>query len=286
MEFKPKLLSGVSFSLVLSLFSALFFPGVVVAFIMGEDDRVEIVVHGADELGVGQTGMIRIGNEEFVTGFLMGENCDVVVSAGHAAIYWKTLAHKGWKKGELRAGGAFKFSLQPESPGGWENMHLVSSGFRRRDQLEQDQHDWSIFRLESPALRQCVSLPFDGYKTACRGSLLMPGFHFDRPGVRLLDASCEVKGGLNGRLIVHDCDSKDGSSGAPLLCSYRGESRFIGINVSGLTERDYVGPGTFGQRGRDFNYRRHKNYAVAIHGEFLRALDIELRASTVRALAK
>jgi hypothetical protein len=81
---------------------------------MGEDDREVATLSELQEPGIRQTGLIHIDDEEFVTGIVTGENCDVVISAGHAAIHWKTIERKGWIKGELREKGKLKFYIDPK----------------------------------------------------------------------------------------------------------------------------------------------------------------------------
>ena len=82
--------------------------------------------------------------------------------------------------------------------------------------------------------------------------------------------------------MVHDCDTKDGSSGAPLYCENRAGIVLYAINISGMTLKEYVEPGVYGKGSRNFDFRNHKNFAVTIHGGFLRALESELAASRER----
>jgi len=253
----------------------------VFAFVMGEDNRVPVTASDMRIPGVAQTGMILIGEKEFVTGLVMGRNCDVVVSAGHAAIHSTNVARKGWEKGKLRADGRFKFALHPGGP--TMNMTLVASGFQVLSQIDNDAHDWSIFRLRDAGAPSCPSLRYEGGAVACTGRISMPGFHFDRRQRRLIDKSCSIRDIIDGVVMVHDCDTKDGSSGAPLLCHEGRSTRILGINISGVTAKDDVEPGVYGQHGRRFHYRNRVNYAVSIHGEFRDALAEELQASRVRA---
>ena len=83
------------------------------AYVMGQDDRQEINQAESQQPEIMQTGIIQIGDGSFVTGVLTGDNCDVVISAGHAAIYWQSNAMKGWHRGELRGGGKFQFYPDP-----------------------------------------------------------------------------------------------------------------------------------------------------------------------------
>ena len=115
---------------------------------------------------------------------------------------------------------------------------------------------------------------------------MMPAFHFDRRNIRLIDRSCKIKDSIGNALIVHDCDTKDGSSGAPLLCENRNGIELLAINISGLTLKEYVEPGIYGKSSKDFDFRNHKNFAVTVHGGFLRALAAELQASKQRKMRR
>jgi len=250
------------------------------AYIMGADDRVEAA--GSGEAAVRQTGMIRIQDEDFVSGLLTGENCDVVVSAGHAAIYWQDVARRGWQKGSLRSGGRFYFNLDPARADGWRDMELVASGYRDPDRVGLDAHDWSVFRIARPLSRDCAVIPLWRGGPECESGLVMPGYHFDRPRTRLLARHCGLKQARENAILVHDCDSKEGSSGAPLLCRDGARLSLLAINISGVTHRDYFDAGEYGKSGRRFHRWQHRNFALAVRGEFQQALQGELRASAKR----
>ena len=132
------------------------------AYVMGPDDRVEVPEQQSPLAAVRQTGMIRIQGEEFVSGLLTGKNCDVVISAGHAAIYWQSIARKGWRKGELRGQGKFRFNLNPKSGADWYSMTLVNSGYEQAVNVGKDEHDWSIFRFH--ARQRAVHFPVCRYQ--------------------------------------------------------------------------------------------------------------------------
>ena len=122
---------------------------------MGPDDRVEVAKGQGKANAIRQTGMIRIEGEAFVNGLLTGENCDVVISASYAAVYWQSIDRKGWCKGELRGQGRFRFSLNPVPAEDWQSMHLVMTGYEIEENIGKDEHDWSIFRLNSPGTLEC-----------------------------------------------------------------------------------------------------------------------------------
>lgn len=262
--------------LVLSVLARLGF-----AYVMGTDDR-RLEDEQRPVAAVAQTGMIRIQGESFVTGLLTGANCDVVVSAGHAAFYWEDVPHKAWRKGHLRGLGQFYFNTEPAEPSRWQDLALIASGYEDTARVGEDAHDWSIFRIPVPLARACAVIPLWAEGAKCRGELRMPAFHFDKPKTRLLAGNCKVRQRLEGGLIIHDCDSKDGSSGAPVFCPVGDTLHLLGINISGLTKRDYYDAGVYGKAGKNFDVRGHKNFAIAVEGAFRRALIEELAASARR----
>lgn len=256
------------------------------AYVMGADDRSEFSEKESKIPELTQTGMIQISDGGFVTGVLTGENCDVVLSAGHAAIYWKSDNVNNRRKGQLRGEGGFRFYPEPEIQENFINMVLVKSGYQNYGNLGRDKHDWSVFRLSKPAAKNCKNIKFIKNGVHCNGRVLMPAIHFDRRDTRLIDRSCSVKDSLGSDIIVHNCDTKVGSSGAPLYCSDKNGISLLGINISGLARKDLVDPGEFGQDSQNFNYKNHKNFAVTIHGDFLNTLEAELEASAKRKLKR
>ncbi len=252
------------------------------AFIMGSDDRQFLTDHEQNIAVIRQTGRVIIAAEGFVSGVLTGDNCDVVISAGHAAIYWRTVEHKGWMRGAVRADGKFFFALRAGLEQAPIPMRLIKSGFENVDNIGKDEYDWSVFRLMRPGMQHCAVLPLLQSSLNCRGQLMMPAYHFDGREMMLVDRTCDIKGHVKEGVIVHNCDSKDGSSGAPLVCQSGERSAIIGFNVSGVTAKRHYDPGEHGVEGRDFHYRNHKNLAVAIHGQFARELKKELQRSGER----
>lgn len=257
------------------------------AYVMGQDDRQVLNEAESEQPEIMQTGIIQIGDGSFVTGVLTGDNCDVVISAGHAAIYWRSNTAKGWRRGELRGGGQYRF--YPD-PGGKRKsgiaMALVRSGLQVPADIDKDSSDWAVFRLLKPALPGCRNIRYAVNGIKCDGHTMMPAFHFDRRDTRLIDRSCKIKDTIGSEIIIHDCDTKDGSSGAPLLCGNRKGIVMLAINISGMTLKEFVEPGVYGKDSLKFNFRNHKNFAVTIHGEFLTVLESELEASRERKIKR
>jgi len=252
------------------------------AYVMGQDDREPVSAEEANLPEITQIGVIETGDGGYVTGILTGLNCDVVVSAGHAAYYWRDNLALNQRAGALRGGGNFHFRLDPAHSNTSIDMTLVTSGFVDMAHLDDDSNDWSIFRLQHPALTRCRIITFIRDAGQCRGQILMPAYHYDRRDTLLIDRSCAIKDTLDHALLIHDCDSKDGSSGAPIYCRETTGMKLLGINISGITLKEWVDPGEYGKQGMAFDYKSHKNYAVAVHGDFLRALEAELQTSAKR----
>lgn len=261
----------------------IFFTFSAYAYVMGEDDRRLVKRDSKSPFAIKQVGQIQIHGEAFVTGLVTGENCDVVLSAGHAAIHLETVSRKGWRQGELRGQGKLTFLLDPLRKEDALEMRLVSSGYEDIAKLESDHHDWAIFRLQAPALDKCEKTSPLLLVDHCKETLVMPAFHFDKPNSLLVDQSCSVKQIQEHGIIVHDCDTKDGSSGAPLFCRSSSGLGLVGLNISGLTQKEYEDPGVYGGKGNDFDPRWHKNLAVSIVGDFYRVLQEELLRSRERA---
>ena len=266
----------VAASVLIAVLATAPLPFTVTAFIMGDDDRVPVAAVEPDPT-FRQTGIVRVFGEELATGLVTGANCDVVVSAGHVLV-----APRGNGPPDQAAADP---AFVPGGPGSAAAipMQLAASGGGTGDDFEDDARDWAIFRLRHPLPGGCQVI---GPVTAgdhCVAGVMMPAFHFDRRDTLLVDRDCRVYPSVSSGVRIHDCDSKEGSSGAPLLCRTGGDGALVGINVSGLTRRGYTDPGIYGQRGEGFDPGSHKNYAVAVGGAFRAALERELAASRQRA---
>ena len=238
---KNKRKPAFSFVPVLIVLSLSGMNSGVNAYIMGKDNRQEINREESEQPEIMQTGIIQTGDGSFVTGILTGDNCDVVISAGHAAIYWRSNTARGWVKGELRGGGQFQYYPDPGS----DRKHgiamvLVRSGLQVAADIDKDSSDWAVFRLSKPALPACRNITFVANGIKCNGHIMMPAFHFDRRDTRLIDRSCKIKDSIGNDIVVHNCDTKDGSSGGPLLCSTRSGIVLLAINISGMTLKEFV----------------------------------------------
>jgi hypothetical protein len=269
-------------NITLSLLILIISPAFTLAYIMGEDSREPLTPEEKQQPILRQLGIIDTRDGGFVTGIVTGLNCDVVISAGHAAFYWETNILLNRKKGALRGNGKLLFLPKPELSARTLPMKLIKSGYEQTDHVGKDEHDWSIFRLAEPALDTCEMIEFLPSTTTCSGEVLFPAYHFDHKRSKLIDRTCEIKDSLGQSLLIHDCDTKDGSSGAPLICKNDTEYNVLGMNISGLTLKASNNPSIFGNPGQPFNLKTHKNYAITIHGAFYQSLMKELDASAAR----
>lgn len=259
---------------------------VALAYIMGPDDRSVVTEEDSKKPGIRQIGIIDTRDGGFVTGIVTGANCDVVISAGHAAFQWETDELLGKVKGAPRGEGNLLFFPDPNKQDGGLKIALVKSGYEDIDNVGADMHDWSIFRLEGPVFKDCSVIKYIRNRVECNGQVYFPAYHFDKRSSKLIDKTCSVRDSMGKTIIVHDCDSKDGSSGAPLLCVIGKDMTLIGINISGQALKKANNPTTFGKDGEAFHSRHRKNFALSIHGEFSRALQNELRASERRKIPR
>jgi hypothetical protein len=264
------------------LLLVLGYSGYTASYIMGADSRVELSQEEASITSIRQIGIIDTGDGGFVNGVVTGANCDVVISAGHAAFYWEDNLLLDRVKGARRGNSTILFYPEPQLSSEGTPLTLIASAYEDLEKVGDDKHDWSIFRLPAPAYDQCDLLEIKRSTTSCPGSILFPAYHFDRKRSKLIDNTCSIKDSLGKEIIVHDCDTKDGSSGAPLICESEGRYSLIGINISGLSLKDANNPSIFGNPGEAFNIKTHKNFAITFHGEFYMSLTRELIASESR----
>lgn len=260
----------------------LMYSGYAYSYIMGDDSRAELSEKEAAIPAIRQIGIIDTGDGGFVSGVITGANCDVVISAGHAAFYWENDRLLERVKGARRGNGALRFYPEPDRSTKSMPLTLVVSAYEDPEKVGDDKHDWAIFRLPEPAYAECDVLNIEHSSTSCSGKIMFPAYHFDRKRSKLIDNTCSIRDTIGSKIIVHDCDSKDGSSGAPIICQKDERQSLLGLNISGLSLKDANNPSIFGNPGEAFNIKTHKNFAITFHGEFYQALLDELSASAKR----
>jgi protease YdgD len=121
---------------------------------------------------------------------------------------------------------------------------------------EDPSRDWAIAILERPASSDIVPIAFKSYDpkaamAAWNRKLMVaayPGASFTFNSVLRFSLNCSILQADTPALVVHDCASENGSSGAPILVEEQGELRIIGIHSSRRTHsraRNGVSVNTF-----------------------------------------
>jgi V8-like Glu-specific endopeptidase len=99
--------------------------------------------------------------------------------------------------------------------------------------------DWALLKLEKSLGSRygtigLANITSETLATNYQGKLILPGYSFDFPadnpsqtaGVHL---GCSIVNEVNG-VIVHDCDTRSGSSGGPILAEVDGDVRIVAVN--------------------------------------------------------
>ena len=262
--------------------------------VIGEDGRVKLTDEERRIPGFRQTGIIKIGDEGFGTGIVTGANCDVVITAAHLTRYnYETAARYNGALGDLRESWRLNFVPDPMKSNKGYQAELVGSGFDNINNIPtyqsnraEHQHDWSILRISRSAMVNCVPIKFMRDKANCDGPVRIPAVHtdahFDTYINDINDDPCYIRNARRNDLIRHDCDTKEGASGAPLFCETAGELYLIGINSGfAVPNANYKEP-MRGQSGAPYNHTNHVNFAVPLYGEFLKIFEAELKRSEQR----
>ena len=276
----------------------LMFSNSVSSTIIGADGRIKLTTEEKEIPEFRQTGIVNIGGEGFGSGIVTGANCDVVLTAAHLIRYNQEDARYFNRRiGELRESWRLNFVPDPSRAIIGYQASLVISGF---DDIENirllgsneiaHQHDWSVLQLSRPAMRQCVQIKYIRDKTTCAGPIRIPAVHIDAyDDVFINDIHadpCFIHPTKQKNLILHDCDTKDGASGAPLFCEVDSDLYFIGINAGfAVPDSNYEEPDK-GMPGVPFNSQNHVNFAVPLHKDFANALEDALKQSEQRRMLK
>lgn len=100
--------------------------------------------------------------------------------------------------------------------------------------------DWALLKLERSLAQYgtigLANIPSEVLATDYQGQLVLSGYSFDFPsnnpsqtaGVHL---GCSILNEVNG-VIVHDCDTRGGSSGGPILAEVDGDVRIVAVNTA------------------------------------------------------
>lgn len=112
------------------------------------------------------------------------------------------------------------------------------------------QVDWAILVLEHPL--HVRPIPIDTIELKAAFHLMTAGYPKDRPYLLDVDPECAVKNFLaDDAILVTDCDSTSGDSGAPLLLREGTDYRVIGV-FSAATLANAIDPKSFAVNATTF----------------------------------
>lgn len=219
------------------------------------------------------------------TGFVTGENCDVLISVAHVLFEGKKLnkyinsrrknrAILGKRKKRVAfhyLGNNDRFKYIFATP--------ISTGFDLYGKIGIGEDDWAIYRLDRPAPRYCTSIPIEYDAHTCNGETALVGYHEDSWDHKLISICKSYP--HNEHTFKNDCDMKVGSSGSPVFCNKDGVNTIIGIS-SGDSIKNYITPIKGGVSNVTYNPVSAYNIAVRFSGRLKTELIKELNLSKIR----
>lgn len=210
-------------------------PGIV-----GRDDRVPLDSTAWPWQAIGRVN--QAGGRSHCTGTLVAP--DTVLTAGHCV--YDRLANRWLEPGEL----VFVAGFRRDTDAGYGRGKTI----RRSPQADPTAvtadsiaHDWALITLEAPLLVRPVEVRPLPTAAANRTAphLETAGYAQDRPFLLSLDDGCRIRERTyGGKVLVTDCDSTRGDSGAPLLWHDGVTVRVIGV-FSAATEASAKAAGSF-----------------------------------------
>ena len=205
--------------------SARALPGIV-----GHDDRVPLDSTAWPWQAVGRVN--QAGGRSHCTGTLVAP--DTVLTAAHCV--YSRLASRWLEPGEI----VFVAGFRRDTDAGYGRGKTI----RRSPQADPTAvtadsiaHDWALITLETPLPVRPVEVR--QLPPAAAGNaphLETAGYAQDRPYLLSLDDGCRIRErAFGGKVLVTDCDSTRGDSGAPLLWRDGDTIRLVGV-FSAATE--------------------------------------------------
>jgi protease YdgD len=98
------------------------------------------------------------------------------------------------------------------------------------DASERD--DWAILTLAHPPAREIKPLSLADNAPSIGSRVMVAGFGQPQQFIMTADTDCEVSEILANGLLIHDCATMPGDSGAPLIRSNGDVSEVVGVNVA------------------------------------------------------
>lgn len=187
-------------------------------------------------------GRLDFGGGGFCTAFLIGER--EALTAAHC-LHDKR-ANKPWRPRDLH----FRAGYQ-------QDKHVAESGIESyvvaddfvpgaEPVTANADADWALIRLKKPIGRTAGYLgilPADLAEVARLaqrpGALLKSGYRIDADNVQTITRDCRAVGHLSGStMLLHDCPTIHGDSGAPILVATGDTVRVVGMHVWMVQHRD------------------------------------------------
>ncbi len=218
--------------------------------VIGPDDRVP--ADSGDTALMSALGILYPEGEVGSTAFLIGA-CDVLATARHTVAHPDGTPYADRMEFIPAAGGA---SIQ------------VIAGSVATGASHDDADDWAVMRLAAPVPGCVPFVPWPIADAALPGiadRLVLAGYHADLDRQPYVQAGCTIpppclEDTYTAGVIIHDCDSDVGASGAPLHVAI-GTRRF----VVAVHARHSLPGGS--------NVCDRSNLAVRLNATFLAALE-------------
>lgn len=196
-------------------------PGIV-----GRDDRVPLDSTAWPWQALGRIN--QVGGYAHCTGTLVAP--DTVLTAAHCV--YSAQAGRWLKPDEVIFAAGFRRDV-------WLDYAKGVSIRRSSDQppspaMSQIGHDWAMIRLEHRMAIRPVSIRslVDGAAGTSTATphLLTAGYAMDRPYLLSMNDGCRIQGRTEeGRVLITNCDSTKGDSGAPLLLRDGSQYWVVGV---------------------------------------------------------
>lgn len=207
---------------------------------MGHDDRVALDSASWPWQAIGRVNQPDAA--AYCTGTLVSQ--DTVLTAAHCVFDHK--AARWLQPEEL----VFVAGLRRDEDAGFATgRHILrSEQGEPRPNMENIAHDWAIIQLNHSLSIQPIKVePLANVTPLQLNGLHLEtaGYAKDRPYLLSLDDGCNIKSATNNnQILITDCDSTNGDSGAPLLLREGKNIRVVGV-FSASTVAGSITPGSF-----------------------------------------